>query len=261
MTVKNLRTAKCYEIIEVKVSDSHPHAYKPHLHSQLSIGIIESGETILTIDEVDCHFSKGDAVIIMPYVVHNCQPVDITNWAFTMIYLDDTYKDAFEKSLGKDLKIGVAKLGPQEFSLIKNLSRTLLSEHHAFSKEVEIIDCLSTIIDSIEVKIEKTFDTHMDAIRDYINEYFLKELSLDDLEARFHVDKFKMIRSFKRLYNTTPSAYQLQLKVDYAKQLMKTESDLASVALASGFYDQAHFTREFKKTTGMTPKYYLTSIK
>ena len=77
----------------------------------------------------------------------------------------------------------------------------------------------------------------------------------------FHIDKFKLIRSFKKLYNITPSAYQLQLKVDYSKQLMKTEPDLISVALASGFYDQAHFTREFKKTTGMTPRYYIMSMK
>ena len=72
----------------------------------------------------------GDAVIIMPYVIHNCQPVDIDNWAFTMIYLADSYKEAFTKFLGEDLKIGIAKLGPYEFSLIKNLSKTLLSDNN-----------------------------------------------------------------------------------------------------------------------------------
>jgi len=261
MTDKNIKTAKCYEVIEVKVSDSHSHAYKPHLHSELSIGIIERGKTILTIDSKDHLFSEGDAVIIMPYIVHNCQPVDIDNWAFTMIYLDDSYKRAFTRSLGSDLKIGIAKLGSHEFSVIKNLSKTLLSDDGEFCDEVEIIDCLNSIINSIKIKIEKEIDTNIESIRSYINENFLQEISLDVLESLFQIDKFKLIRSFKKLYNTTPSAYQLQLKVDCSKQLMKTEHDLASVALASGFYDQAHFTREFKKTTGMTPRYYMLSMK
>tara|TARA_Y100001933_G_scaffold247687_1_gene280793 strand:+ start:250 stop:1035 length:786 start_codon:yes stop_codon:yes gene_type:complete len=261
MTDKNIRTAKCYEVIEVKVSDSHPHAYKPHLHSELSIGIIESGNTILTIDNTDYHFSKGDAVIIMPYVVHNCQPVDISTWAFTMIHLEDPYKEAFIKSLGADLKIGIAPLGPHEFSLIKTLSKTLRLDNNAFAEEVAIIDCLNAIIDSVVVKIEKEIDSNMECIRSYINDNFLEEISLDILEALFHIDKFRLIRCFKKLFNTTPSAYQLLLKVDHSKQLMKTEHDLSSVALASGFYDQAHFTREFKKTTGMTPKYYMMSMK
>lgn len=203
----------------------------------------------------------GDAVIIMPYVIHNCQPVDIDNWAFTMIYLADSYKEAFTKFLGEDLKIGIAKLGPYEFSLIKNLSKTLLSDNNEFGEEVEIIDCLNSIIDSIEVKIEKKINTNIESIRNYINNNFLEELSLDTLQGMFNIDKFKLIRSFKKLYNITPSAYQLQLKVDYSKQLMKTEPDLISVALASGFYDQAHFTREFKKTTGMTPRYDIISMK
>ena len=36
----------------------------------------------------------------------------------------------------------------------------------------------------------------------------------------------------------------------------KDEQSLTQVALASGFYDQAHFTRTFKEFTGMSPKIY-----
>ncbi len=261
MAEKMITASKYYEVLEVKVSDSHPHAYKAHLHSELSIGVIERGETILTIDNTDYHFSEGDAVIIMPYVIHNCKPVDIHHWAFTMIYLDDPYKEAFTNAIGKDLKIGIAKLGSHEFQLIKNLSQMLLLEHNTFFEEVELIDCLISIMDSIEVKIEKEIDSHIERIRDYIHHHFLEDISLDLIESQFRIDRFKLIRSFKRLYNTTPSAYQLQLKVDYAKQLIKNESDLITIALTSGFYDQAHFTREFKKSTGMTPKHYLTTMK
>ncbi len=256
-----LKTAKLYDVIEVKLNDAHPHAYKPHLHSELAIGVIERGDTVLTIDGVDYEIHEGDAVIIMPYVIHNCQPVDINTWAFTMIYLDDAYKDELLASIGKDLKIGISKLGSMEYQLIKRLAGVLKKEHDDFVKEVEIIDCINRIIDAIDISVKKRMDETLEEIQGYIEENFLEELRLDAIAAQFDINKFSLIRRFKKVYNITPSAYQLQLKVDHAKQLLKQEDDIAAVSLEAGFYDQAHFAREFKKATGMTPKQYMESVR
>lgn len=260
MPKQNLRMANYFDVIEVKVREFHPHAYKPHFHSELSIGIIHSGETTLTIGNENYLFSKGDAIVIMPGVVHNCQPLDIDDWAFTMVYLNDPYREAFVKKLGEDMKLGFSRLDEEDFENIQKLSKTLQNNENDFTKEVEIIDCLNTIIDSIEFRIEKDTDQEMEAVRAYIDGHFLEDISLDQLEMIFELDKFKLIRHFKKLYNTTPSAYQLQCKVNHSKHLMKAEQNLLAAALESGFYDQAHFTREFKKATGMTPNFYMQSL-
>ncbi len=260
MVHKKPTTARFYDVLEVKTGDVHTHAYKPHLHSELSIGVIERGETVLTIDGQDYHFKEGEAIIIMPYVVHNCQPVDINNWAFTMIYLDNAYKDGLMKTLSPNMQIGISKLSKNEYALIKNLSQALQSENDPFSEEVQIIDCLNMIVESIELKLEKEISKNIASIHQYIGEHFLEDIRLEKLENLFNIDRFKLIRRFKASYNCTPSAYQLQLKVDYSKRLMKKQTTLSDIALDAGFYDQAHFTREFKKSTGMTPNYYLKSI-
>jgi AraC-like DNA-binding protein len=260
MKTEKLTTTKPYSMIEVKVNDAHQHAYKAHLHSELSIGIIQKGTTLLTINDIDYIFTEGDAVVIMPYVIHNCQPVDMKNWAFTMIYLDDSYKDALTEALSPDVKIGIKKLGTGEFKHITRLTRVLKTEDDGFCEEVEIIDCLNTIIESIDQYVLGELDVATEGIRKYIDKNFLSELSLDALEQRFNINKFKLIRRFKKLYNSTPSAYQLQLKVNHAKQLLKKETDLVEVALKTGFYDQAHFTKEFKKAVGLTPKQYKSQI-
>lgn len=260
MAHKKPKTAQFYDVLEVKTGDVHTHAYKPHLHSELSIGVIERGETVLTIDGQDYHFKEGEAIIIMPYVVHNCQPVDINNWAFTMIYLDNAYKEGLMKTLSPNLQIGISKLSKNEYALIKSLSQALQSENDPFSEEVQIIDCLNMIVDSIEMKLEKEISKNIASIHQYMEEHFLEDIRLETLENLFNIDRFKLIRRFKASYNCTPSAYQLQLRVNYSKQLMKKQNNLSEIALEAGFYDQAHFSREFKKSAGMTPNYYLKSI-
>ena len=52
----------------------------------------------------------------------------------------------------------------------------------------------------------------------------------------------------------SPHRYQLDTRIGKAQELllMKGES-LSMVAAATGFADQSHFTRTFKRVTGATP--------
>ncbi|MFV1994102.1 MAG: helix-turn-helix domain-containing protein [Verrucomicrobiales bacterium] len=44
------------------------------------------------------------------------------------------------------------------------------------------------------------------------------------------------------------------MRVQEAQRLLTTTSDtVGNIALASGFYNQSHLTRYFRKRTGMTP--------
>jgi AraC-like DNA-binding protein len=50
-----------------------------------------------------------------------------------------------------------------------------------------------------------------------------------------------------------PHAFQLQLRVDRAKTLLARGLDIAAVAQRTGFADQSHFTRVFRRSVGVTP--------
>ncbi|GEM_PF-325779 len=61
-------------------------------------------------------------------------------------------------------------------------------------------------------------------------------------------------RSFKRLIGLTPKKFaRVNRLLHSVQRLSKATRSLADLALISGYTDQAHFTREFKEFTGVTP--------
>lgn len=64
-------------------------------------------------------------------------------------------------------------------------------------------------------------------------------------------------RQFQASYRTTPQQYVRQLRVRMScHALVNTRKTLAEVALEFGFADQSHFTREFRRLMGETPRSY-----
>ena len=48
-----------------------------------------------------------------------------------------------------------------------------------------------------------------------------------------------------------------QIRIERAKTLLTRGWPVAHVAVETGFFDQSHFTRRFKRIVGVTPGQYL----
>lgn len=245
-----------FNMVEVKTCANGIHAYKDHLHEELSIGYIEEGSSILNVNGTDYHMEAGEAIMIYPYVSHKCQPVDISRWRFTMIYIRNEFYEEMFSHLDAKKAIGIKKLGASEFIQIKSLAELLKSDTCGFDKEVGLISTLIQLLELEDVAIRFESSERLMGIKAYIEENFLKTLSLRAMEESFGINRFVLIRNFRKKFNTTPNAYQLQMRVNYGKVLLKDSDDIADIALRAGFYDQAHFSKEFKRAYGTTPLQY-----
>lgn len=79
-------------------------------------------------------------------------------------------------------------------------------------------------------------------------------LDLDQLADAAHVSPSSLGRAFRDVLDTTPWRYVMRRRIDHAKRLLAdTDRPLADIALDAGFYDQAHFSRTFKRFTSTTP--------
>lgn len=65
---------------------------------------------------------------------------------------------------------------------------------------------------------------------------------------------FAIIRAVNAHVGLTPHAYALQMRVNRAVQMIRSGARIAEAALATGFADQSHMTREVRRRWGVTPQ-------
>lgn len=89
--------------------------------------------------------------------------------------------------------------------------------------------------------------------KEFLDEHYDDAVSLDDLARLTRLSPFHLHRTFSRETGIPPHAYQVQVRIARAKVLLQKNGSLSDVALKTGFADQSHFTRHFKRLVGVTP--------
>lgn len=90
--------------------------------------------------------------------------------------------------------------------------------------------------------------------RTLLNDRFTEPLQIADVAAEVGVHPSSLARAFQRHYRCTPGEFVRGLRVELAgRRLAHPEISIASIARETGFSDQSHFSRTFKRVTGMTP--------
>jgi AraC family transcriptional regulator len=96
---------------------------------------------------------------------------------------------------------------------------------------------------------------------DRLNAEFADNLSSEDLAIEAQVHPVHLASVFRRFYHETIGEYVQKRRVAHAsKLLLDPEMPLVDIAYSTGFSDQSHFTRVFKRVTGFTPGAFRNSV-
>ena len=86
-------------------------------------------------------------------------------------------------------------------------------------------------------------------------------ISVADLAKKMSVSETYFRRLFKKLYVLSPSQYIINLRLEYASQLLLSKFyKVSEVAEKSGFQDEKYFSRIFKQKYGMPPRSYAEQL-
>jgi AraC family transcriptional regulator len=88
----------------------------------------------------------------------------------------------------------------------------------------------------------------------YIEANLGSKMDIRELADVVAFSKSHFSRAFKRSLGLPPMAYVAARRVERAKVMMTSTSEqLTEIALASGFADQSHLNRSFRRVVGMSP--------
>jgi AraC-like DNA-binding protein len=92
--------------------------------------------------------------------------------------------------------------------------------------------------------------------RDYIAAHVSHHIGLGEIAGVAGLTSWHFARAFRERFGVPPHRFQLWLRIDLARRLLADGASGSEVAHRTGFADQSHFIRVFKRLTGMTPSRY-----
>ncbi|WP_309122474.1 AraC family transcriptional regulator [Paenibacillus sp.] len=96
-----------------------------------------------------------------------------------------------------------------------------------------------------------------DALRwipSYLSLHLHEPLSVDTMAARAGLSPSRFAAKFKATYGLPPHRYLLEMRLSHARELLRTTAlSQEAVAAYCGFADIHHFSKAFKRRTGVTP--------
>ena len=96
--------------------------------------------------------------------------------------------------------------------------------------------------------------------QDFVRDRFQRSISLVEVAEFAGVHPVSLARAFRRTHHCTVGDYVRKLRVEFACQkLTGSRASLVDISLSAGFSEQSHFSRTFKRLTGLTPSQYRSS--
>ena len=80
--------------------------------------------------------------------------------------------------------------------------------------------------------------------------------ALSELAVAAEMSRYQLIRAFRKATGMTPHAWQLNQRINLARDAIRQGESLTDLAYRLGFADQAHFQRVFKAHTAVTPGHF-----
>lgn len=231
------------EFIYSKDSDLSFSEHNHVLH--YTIGLILDGTIHLERSAGILKCKKDSYFIIPPYEPHG---IYANGGKYTMLSICLTKDFVLEYELEKALPI------------LLDLADLLLAKNIISVENLPIIsDAIHMLFLNMTGGNETETDSTQSAARNALTQLTQAEMHLDNLSRSVFMSKYHFIREFKKIIGLTPHHFQIQNRIRKAQRLLeKYENEtITKVALATGFCDQSHFIRCFKKIVGLTPSQYI----
>jgi AraC-like DNA-binding protein len=247
-------------VVEVFHAHYTEYAYPMHVHEAWTLLIVDDGAVRYDLDRHQ-HGTPHDTVSLLPpHIPHNGAPATEHGFRKRVLYLDSS-------RLADDL-IGPAVDGPDLAEPV--LRRRVGQLHTALAHpgdELEADSRLTLIADRLggllrprsAAELSRPDRPLAHRLRELLDERLVEGIALDEAARLVHAHPAHLVRAFSGAFGIAPHQYLMSRRVDRARRLLLDGRPPVEVATSTGFYDQSHLTRHFRRLVGVTPGRYARS--
>ncbi|MFM7427826.1 MAG: AraC family ligand binding domain-containing protein [Elainella sp.] len=244
------------------------HCFARHTHDSYAIGVIEAG--------VEEFFYLGSTHRATPNCIVNVHPGEPHNghagvpdgWKYRMFYpevslLQQALAELTETDCQNSLPYFPSPVIQDEAlaGQLRRLHRSLEASDTRLERDSRFLWAFAQLVlrhaeQRPWIKPVQTEALAIQQALDYLQAHYAQSVSLDQLAQIAQLKPLRLLRVFQRTVGLPPHAYLVQLRVAQAKQLLAQGAPIAQVAYDTGFTDQSHLNRHFKRAMGVTPGQY-----
>lgn len=239
--------------------------FPAHFHEYYVIGFIEEGQRYLVCKGEEYIINPGDLLLFNPYDTHSCEQIDGKTLDYRCINVKPEVMKKAVLEINGNENIPCFKQNVLYHSEIVSSLRELhvkISQNESeFKKEELFLYLLEELIQKhsdLTILSPASETTHeIKTVCNYLEENYAKTITLNDLSNLTEWSKYHLLRSFTKQKGISPYSYLETIRVNHAKKLLEQGVKPIEVTFLTGFSDQSHLTKFFKKLVGLTPKQYM----
>lgn len=247
--------------MELRVSGPSPHCFRLHAHDEYSIGIVDHGSAVFHHAGGPERVNKGSIVLIEPGRWHACNPDQVTDWAYRMLFVRAEWvheqlqatSATFPQRALHDAKLAAT---------VDRLCLPLDGQHAGVASHVRLLRDFLQRVSSLSVADGERNTSSFHAVHEALETLHRHPGAATSVQSLAHatgMSASRFIRHFKAATGVTPGAYRLNLRLNGARRLLAQGMHLADAAHCMGFADQAHMQRAFKAHHSLTPGNYAST--
>ena len=246
-----------------------------HLHSELEIMYVNSGQLLYKIDDVDYIINEGEVMFVNSKTEHSLEIISDECTHTYMHFLEPVFKKESPEYLLRFLKMPVNAFyhftnKDPETKIIADYINNAVDNYEAGETHYNyyvngVISILLSIIykkgimTSYSDGINIQMIPKLAPVLSYINEHYSENLSLSSLSELLHLNEQYFCKLFKKITGNNVIDYINCVRIHHAEKLIKTNMSITEIAGSVGFSSVSYFNKIFKKHLIKSPRVYRKS--
>jgi AraC-like DNA-binding protein len=239
------------------------HRFAPHAHDELAVGVVESGHVRTRIGQETCVVAEQQIVVLNPGDVHTGEAVDRDGYRYRMLYVD--LRAACGVIGQRSMHFAHQRIDDPLLALkLARAHATLETGTDPLASETLFADALGALAGyASEGRLPVADDAEGDVVRvvrDYLESEYARVVTLAELASLTGLSPFYVSRRFREAVGLPPYAYLALVRVRRARAMIDRGQPISAVTHATGFSDQSHLTKQFKRVVGVPPGQYAREV-